>query len=160
MKKMFCVLTLYLVISVSMLAQSNGPLYGKYNETSGQIWVDSEFGLGYETGQSTCWLYKLPLSMIFDDLVVEFCEYLENELPLGTDRGWPIYWDNGLEEISLETDLANTIRAMMNRLKRNVSMFLTRYVNSSAAAPPVAAYISYYDSSKGTFTTLRVSFWN
>jgi hypothetical protein len=150
MNKIICVLTFSLVITVSIFAQSNGPLHGKYNETSGTISLAGE--------QPKCWLYKLPPYMEFDDIVVELYEYLQNEMPLGEDRGWPIDWDN-VEEINLKTDLANTIRTMMNRLKRNVSIFLQGYVNSSMAAPPSAAYISYYDSGTDVFTTLYVQFY-
>jgi hypothetical protein len=144
MKKIFCMLVFFLLAVVSIFAQSKGPLHGKYSETSSTAEVD---------GQLKYWLYKLPSDMAFDDIVAELCEYLENEIPLGKDKGWPIYWDN-VEEWNPNPNLASSVKAMMKRLKRDVSVTIIRYTNSSTALPPEGMVINYYDSSTDTYSTI------
>jgi hypothetical protein len=148
MSKIIFVLTLSLTIAVSVFAQSSGPLHGQYSETSSTAQVGNE--------QLKYWLYTVPSFMTFDDIVVKLCEYLENELPLGKKKGWPIYWDN-TQEWNSNPNLANSVKTMMTRLKRNVSMTIIEYVNSDTAAPPKGMYINYYDSRTDTYSTLYFS---
>jgi hypothetical protein len=144
MKKLICILTVSLVITVSAFAQNSGPLDGRYNEMSSTAQVGTE--------QHKYWLYKLPSYMTFDDIVVELCEYLENrwEFQNGS-KGWSIYWDD-TGEWNPSMGLANSVKTMMTRLKRNVSVYFEW--DGNMKYPPDGMYINYYDSTTDTYKTL------
>jgi len=144
MKKIICLVTLSIVIVTSVFAQGNGPLRGKYNETSSTVQVGNE--------QLRFWLYRLPSHITFDAIVVELCEYLENRYPEPYGNpGWPIYWD-GVQEWNPNPDLAPSVITMMRRLNRNVSVHIIQ--NTSSNYPPEGMYINFYDSIRDSYSTL------
>jgi TolB-like protein len=130
---------------------NHGPLGGRYDETSSTVYLGG-------IGPVTYWLYRLPSNIDFDDFVVELCEYAENRLPLGKTKGWPIYWDN-MREVDPNPDLAASIKIMMNRLNRNVSMALIGYVDSDTAPPPKYMVINYYNRNMDNYKSQFFSFW-
>jgi len=144
MNKMVCVLIFSLIIIASAFAQNNGPLRGKYNETSSIAQVGNQ--------QLRYWLYRLPSHTTFDDIVAELCEYLENRyvLPSGS-IGWPIYWDN-VRVWNPNTNLAPGVKTMMTRLNRNVSVHIIQ--DNIPGYPPEGMYINYYNSTNDTFSTI------
>jgi hypothetical protein len=164
MNKPVCMLMLSLIIAVSVFAQNNGPLRGRYGETSSIAPVsdnDVEVWAGFvrRGGQLTYWLYRLPSYMTFDSLVAELCEYLENEHLYGINKqfkGWDIVWDD-VREWNPNTDLEISIKTMMRRLNRNVSVCI---VERGGNAPTLGMMIHYYDSVTDTYTTLHFPCYN
>jgi hypothetical protein len=159
MHKLACILTLSLVITVPVFTQSNGPLRGRYSETSSIVPVSDNdvevWGRFVQRGGDlTYWLYRLPSYMTFDSIVAELCEYLENEHLYGINKqfkGWNIVWDM-VREWNPNTGLETSIKTMMRRLNRNVSVCI---VERGGNAPTLGMMIHYYDSTTDTYTTLH-----
>jgi hypothetical protein len=153
MKKAYFVMFLVLAL-VPVFGQSgnHGPLGGRYDETSSTIYHD-------DIGQVTYWLYRLPSNIDFNDFVVELCEYAENRLPQGKTKGWPINWGY-VREVDPNLTLDASIKTMMNRLKRNVSMALIRYVDSDAAPPPLYMVVNYYNRNMDNYKSLFFDFYD
>jgi hypothetical protein len=149
MKKMICSLIFSLVIAVSAFAQNKGPMGGRFDETSSIASIEGEVVM--------YWLYRLPSYMAFDDLVAELCEYLENRYELlDGGHGWPIYWDL-VREWKSNPNLATSVKTMMKRLNRNVSVHI--YQRTDGNFSPEGMIINYYDSDRDTYSTLYFPCW-
>jgi hypothetical protein len=166
MDKLVCTFTFFLVFVFSVFAQSNvrgqyGLLDGRYSETSSTISERQDeireirsWGTRLESSHRY-WLYELPSYVSFDTIVAELCEYLEHryEFPDG-GKGWSIYWD-AVEEYKPNTGLPTSVKTMMKRLNRNVSVHIVEHKGSREEnTVPVGIVINYYDRSTETYTTL------
>jgi hypothetical protein len=166
MNKLVCILTFSLIFVFSVFAQSNvrgqyGLLDGRYSEISSTISERQDeigeicsWGTRLES-RHRYWLYELPLHVSFDTIVAELCEYLEHryEFPNG-DKGWDILWDR-VEEYKPNTALPTSVKTMMKRLNRNVSVHIEEHKGSDKEnTVPLGMIINYYDRSTETYTTL------
>jgi len=144
MKKIVCCVSFSLIIIISTFSQSNKPLEGRYNEITSTAQIGNQ--------QLKYWLYRLPSNITFDDIVIELCEYLENRWEFSYGQpGWPISWDH-VREVNPNQELANSIKTMMTRLNRNVSVHF--YWNGGGQSPPKGMVINYYDSIKNTYRSI------